>query len=56
MTRPRDPEDLEGLVYSLTPKESRVDPDAASLPWFQSPTKLAGIALVLVIFLNLLFR
>jgi SSS family solute:Na+ symporter len=56
MTRPRDPDELEGLVYSLTPKESLVDPDEGSLPWYQSPTKLAGIGLVLVIALNLLFR
>jgi SSS family solute:Na+ symporter len=56
MTKPRDPEELEGLVYSLTPKESLVDPDEGSLPWYQSPTKLAGIGLVLVVILNLLFR
>ncbi|MFC5679300.1 sodium:solute symporter family protein [Aeromicrobium endophyticum] len=56
MTKPRDPKELEGLVYSLTPKESLVDPDEGSLPWYQSPTKLAGIGLVLVIILNLLFR
>ncbi|KAA1378422.1 sodium:solute symporter family protein [Aeromicrobium fastidiosum] len=56
MTRPRDPKELEGLVYSLTPKESLVDPDAGSLPWYQSPTRLAGLGLVIVIVLNLLFR
>jgi SSS family solute:Na+ symporter len=56
MTKPRDPKELEGLVYSLTPKESLVDPDEGSLPWYQSPTKLAGIGLVLVVILNLLFR
>jgi SSS family solute:Na+ symporter len=56
VTKPRDPKELEGLVYSLTPKESLVDPDSAALPWYQSPTKLAGIGLVVVIALNLLFR
>jgi SSS family solute:Na+ symporter len=56
VTKPRDPKELEGLVYSLTPKESLVDPDEGALPWYQSPTKLAGIGLVLVIILNLLFR
>jgi SSS family solute:Na+ symporter len=56
MTKPRDPKELEGLVYSLTPKESLVDPDEGSLPWYQSPTRLAGIGLVLVVILNLLFR
>ncbi|MGA8988566.1 sodium:solute symporter family protein [Aeromicrobium sp.] len=56
MTKSRDEKDLEGLVYSLTPKESLVDPDEVHLPWWQSPPKLAGIVLVIVIILNLLFR
>jgi solute:Na+ symporter, SSS family len=55
-TRPRDESELEGLVYSLTPKESLVDPDEVHLPWYQSPPKLAGIGLVLVIILNVIFR
>jgi SSS family solute:Na+ symporter len=55
-TKPRVESELEGLVYSLTPKESLVDPDEVHLPWYQSPPKLAGIGLVLVILLNLLFR
>ncbi|MCW2769052.1 MAG: Na+/galactose cotransporter [Aeromicrobium sp.] len=55
-TGPRDEKDLEGLVYSLTPKESLVDPDEMHLPWWQSPPKLAGIGLVMVIILNIIFR
>ncbi|VXC15587.1 Na+/galactose cotransporter [Aeromicrobium sp. 9AM] len=54
-TRPKAEEDLKGLVYSLTPKESLVDPDEVHLPWWQSPPKLAGVALVLVIILNVIF-
>ena len=54
-TRPKSEADLKGLVYSLTPKESLVDADEGKIPWYQSPTKLAGIALVMVIILNLLF-
>ncbi len=54
-TRPKAEADLKGLVYSLTPKESLVDPDEGHIPWYQSPAKLAGIALVMVIILNLLF-
>ncbi len=54
-TRPKAEADLKGLVYSLTPKESLVDPDEGHVPWYQSPTKLAGIALVMVIILNLMF-
>ncbi|UYM07893.1 sodium:solute symporter family protein [Solicola gregarius] len=54
-TRPRAESELTGLVYSLTPKETLTDPDQEHLPWYQSPVKLAGVALVLVIILNLLF-
>ena len=54
-TRPRVESELTGLVYSLTPKESLVDPDEKDLPWFQSPVKLAGIGLVIVIVLNIVF-
>jgi solute:Na+ symporter, SSS family len=56
MTAPKPAHELVGLVYSETPKEQRTDPDAHLLPWYQSPTKLAGISLVLVIALNVIFR
>jgi solute:Na+ symporter, SSS family len=56
MTAPKPAAELVGLVYSETPKEQRTDPDAHRLAWYQSPTKLAGISLVLVIALNVIFR
>jgi SSS family solute:Na+ symporter len=56
VTRPKPAAELAGLVYSETPKEQRTDPDAARLPWYQSPTKLAGISLAMVIALNIIFR
>src|SRR3954467_1981788 len=55
-TAPKPVAELAGLVYSETPKEARTDPDAHRLPWYQSPTKLAGISLVMVIALNVIFR
>ena len=55
-TAPKPERELVGLVYGLTPKEDLADPDEASLPWYQSPVKLAGIGLVLVVGLNLIFR
>jgi SSS family solute:Na+ symporter len=55
-TESKPDKELEGLVYSKVPHESLVDPDEASLTWYQSPTKLAGICLVLVIILNVIFR
>ena len=56
VTAPKPVRELAGLVYSETPEEQRTDPEASSLPWYRSPTKLAGISLVMVIALNLIFR
>ncbi|SDX84882.1 solute:Na+ symporter, SSS family [Geodermatophilus africanus] len=56
VTAPKPVAQLAGLVYSETPREQRTDPDAHRLPWYQSPTKLAGIALVMVVVLNVIFR
>ncbi|WP_227996156.1 sodium:solute symporter family protein [Nocardia australiensis] len=53
VTVPKPAAELVGLVYSETPKEVRTDPEEASLPWYQRPVLLAGIALVLVIALNI---
>jgi len=55
VTAPKPREELKGLVYSETPKEDLVDPDEASLPWFQRTLPLAGIALAMVVVLNLIF-
>jgi len=55
-TAPKPVSELAGLVYSETPKEQRTDPMASRLPWYRSPVKLAGISLVLVIALNVVFR
>jgi SSS family solute:Na+ symporter len=55
-TSPKPVAELAGLVYSQTPKEQRTDPTASRLSWYRSPTKLAGISLVLVIALNLTFH
>jgi solute:Na+ symporter, SSS family len=54
-TRPKPDEQLRGLVYSLTPKESFHDPRDDRESWYQRPTLLAGIALVMVIALNFIF-
>jgi SSS family solute:Na+ symporter len=53
-TQPREESQLRGLVYSLTPKEDLMDHHAGH--WYTSPTKLAGVSLVMVIVLNLIFR
>jgi SSS family solute:Na+ symporter len=53
-TRPKEESQLRGLVYSLTPKEDLLDDHAGH--WYTSPTKLAGVSLVLVIVLNVIFH
>lgn len=54
-TRPKPSEELRGLVYSETPKEDLVDANEASYPWYRRTMPLAGIALALVVVLNVVF-
>jgi SSS family solute:Na+ symporter len=54
-TQPKPAEELRGLVYSETPRSDLVDPDEASYPWYRRTMPLAGIALVMVIVLNIIF-
>ena len=54
-TEPKPVEELVGLVYSETPVETRTDPHEAGYPWFRRTVPLAGIALGMVIVLNILF-
>jgi SSS family solute:Na+ symporter len=55
VTRSKPASELKGLVYSETPREDLVDPEEATLPWFQRTLPLAGIALVMVLVLNFAF-
>ena len=55
VTKPKPAESLVGLVYSETPKEQRTDPNEASYPWYRRTAPLAGVALVMVIILNVIF-
>jgi len=55
VTAPKPAEELKGLVYSETPREDLVDPDAASLPWYRRTMPLAGVALAMVVVLNVIF-
>jgi len=54
-TRSKDPAELRGLVYSETPRADLVDPKEASYPWYRRTLPLAGVSLVLVIILNVIF-
>jgi SSS family solute:Na+ symporter len=55
VTESKDESELRGLVYSLTPKADFHDEAEGTLAWYQQPTKLAAIGLVMVIILNILF-
>jgi len=55
VTRPKPAEELVGLVYSETPVDQRTDPHEASYPWYRRTVPLAGVALVMVVVLNVLF-
>ncbi|NPC97062.1 sodium:solute symporter family protein [Nocardioides sp. zg-DK7169] len=55
VTKPKPRSELVGLVYSETPREDLVDADEASYPWYRRTLPLAGVALVLVIILNVAF-
>lgn len=50
LTRPRADQELEGLVYSLTPK-----PSVAGVVWYKRPAFVGGIVLVATIALNLMY-
>ena len=49
-TRPRAPDELRGLVYSLTPR-----PNETALRWYQRPWVLAVVVLLLTAALNVAF-
>ncbi len=50
VTSPRPPEQLRGLVYSLTERHKE-----RGLPWFERPATLAVIILAAVLVLNIIF-
>jgi solute:Na+ symporter, SSS family len=56
VTKPKPAEQLAGLVYSLTPKETRQhETTGDDAGWYRNPGLLAGIVLVITIALNILF-
>jgi SSS family solute:Na+ symporter len=52
LTRPRPPDELRGLVYSLTPRAGITD---SQLTWYARPAVLAGFVLVATLLLNIVF-
>ncbi|WP_344132040.1 sodium:solute symporter family protein [Saccharopolyspora halophila] len=55
-TRPKAEAELTGLVWGLTPRESlRASTTGEDAGWYRRPGLLAGIALILIIALNIIF-
>ncbi|NKQ54866.1 sodium:solute symporter family protein [Amycolatopsis sp. K13G38] len=55
-TKPKPKEELVGLVYSLTPRESlKASTIGEDAGWYRRPGLLAGIALIITILLNIAF-
>ncbi|SDB81367.1 solute:Na+ symporter, SSS family [Raineyella antarctica] len=55
VTKPRPAEELVGFVYSETPKSHFHDPKLKDMPVMTRPLPLAGLALAMVIVLNIVF-
>jgi SSS family solute:Na+ symporter len=56
VTRPKETESLRGLVWGLTRKEEREEhADPRDKIWWRSPALLGGVAIVLLVVLNIIF-
>ncbi len=56
VTKPKPDEDLRGLVWGLTRKEEEEEhPDPRDKLWWRSPWLLAGVALAMLVALNIIF-
>ncbi|WP_369759002.1 sodium:solute symporter family protein [Marmoricola sp. URHB0036] len=55
VTRPKPVSELRGLVWSETPRSDFHDANEGTLAWWQNPNKLAAVAGVMVIVLNIIF-
>ena len=56
VTKPKAPEDLRGLVWGLTRKEEAEEhPDPRDKLWWRSPWLLGGVALGILVVLNIIF-
>jgi SSS family solute:Na+ symporter len=55
VTQPKPESELRGLVWSMTPRSDFHDANEGDLAWWQHPNKLAAVAGVMVIVLNIIF-
>ena len=56
VTKPKPQEELRGLVWGLTRKEEReVEEDPRDRLWWRSPWLLGGVAIAILVALNIIF-
>jgi solute:Na+ symporter, SSS family len=56
VTKPKATEDLRGLVWGLTRKEEKeVNEDPRDKLWWRSPALLGGVAIAILVVLNIIF-
>ena len=56
VTKPKPAEELRGLVWGLTRKDEReLNADPRDRLWWRSPWLLGGVAMALVVALNIIF-
>ncbi len=56
VTKPKPQEELRGLVWGLTRKEEKeVNEDPRDKLWWRSPALLAGVAIAILVVLNIVF-
>jgi solute:Na+ symporter, SSS family len=56
VTKPKPTEELRGLVWGLTrAEEAEENPDPRDKLWWRSPALLGGVAIALVVVLNIIF-
>ena len=55
LTKPKPDEEIKGLVWALRNRDQAQDSVIGDDVWWRSPVVLAGIALVLLVILNIIF-
>ncbi len=55
VSQPKPESELRGLVWSMTPRSDFHEENEASFKWWQHPNKLAAVAGIMVITLNIIF-
>ena len=55
VTKPKTRAELDGLVWGMAKKEDEADADPRDKLWWRSPWLLAGVALAILVVLNIIF-